>query len=225
MNLPLIFGITYGEHTTEYIPYVNITREKAWRFEYNPMLDIIQNHISNVAEEDFIGIVSWKFPMKAGINKDNLMKLFLSKHVNNQDTELYNLSPFLGDNIGNCGCFMDWSAKGHGEVLRTLIKECCSHTGMTYHNNPEHIVYANQFIARKDVYIDYMETIIRPSLELLENELWSTANTPANYTAGVAKNDLKKHTGLDFYNYIPFVLERMMMQFIVNWRIKTVNLI
>lgn len=222
MNLR-IFGITYGEYETEYIPYSGITKEKPWRFEYNPMIDIVDNYITTLKDDDYLGIFSWKFPMKTGLNKENLEKIFNQSLHKEPATQLVNLSPHLGNNIAGCGCFMDWSAKGHGEILRSLIKFCCEHTGMKYQNNPDHVVYANQFIARKDVYKDYMFRVVKPSLELLEGELWKMANISAKYTAGVDKEILKKHTGLDFYNYVPFVIERLMMQYIWNKGIKTAS--
>lgn len=220
-----IYGITYADKQTDFIPYRNEAKEKLWRFEYNPMIDIVENHIAELSNDDYLGIFSHRFTEKTGIHKNALYTVMRSRVSMNEGTEIFNLSSFLGDNIANCGCFMDWSVKGHGETLRTLIKRCCAHTGMEYFNNPKHVVYANQFIAKKSVYVDYMECIIKPCLELLEGELWEVANTPARYTAGVPAKVLKENTFLDFYNYIPFVLERMTMQFIVNWRIKTVNLI
>ena len=220
-----IYGITYGDKQTDFIPYRNMATEKLWRFEYNPMLKIIQQEINDLADDDLLGIFSWKFTQKTGVTKNGLYTVMRSRVSMNDGAELYNLSPNLGNNIAGCGCFMDWSCKGHGEILRTLVKACCEHTRMDYYNYPQHVVYANQFITTKKIYTDYMEAIIKPSLELLEGELWDIANQPAGYTAGVKNAELKKHTGLDFYNYIPFVLERMMMQFIVNWRIKTIALI
>lgn len=220
-----IYGITYGDKTTEYIPYQNDFTEKLWRFEYNPMIDICDNLIADLQNDDYLGILSWKFQSKTGFTKDWLLKVLQGREAMRENVSVYNLSPNLGNNIGNSGCFMDWSAKGHGETLRELIKACCKHTGLTYHNNPRHIVYANQFIAKKEVYLAYMNTVVKPSLELMEGKLWRKANIPAQYTAGVDSATLKKHTGLDFYNYIPFVLERMMMQFIQSNNLKTMSLI
>lgn len=220
-----IYGITYGDKTTGFIPFRNEAKEKLWRFEYNPMIEIMAKHIHDLPASDYLGIFSWKFTQKTGISKNALYTVMRSRVEMHDGAEVYNLSPNLGDNIAGCGCFMDWSSKGHGETLRTLIKECCTHTGMIYYNNPKHIVYANQFIATKLIYQDYMEEVIKPCLELLEGPLWTTANQSAKYTAGVAAKELKQQTFLDFYNYIPFVLERMMMQFIENWKIKTVSLV
>lgn len=220
-----IFGITYGDKQTEFEAYVNRATENLHRFEYNPMIDICDNLISDLNDDDYLGIFSWKFGIKTGITKNGLFTVIRRRVEMNEGVDVFNLSPNLGNNIGNCGCFMDWSAKGHGETLRELIKACCEYTQLTYHNNPEHIVYANQFIAKRSVYMEYMSRIIKPSLHLLEGELWSKANVPAKYTAGVDSKTLKEHTGLDFYNYVPFVLERMMMQFIANRNFKTVSLV
>lgn len=215
-----IFGITYGNHTTEFIPYKNECKEKPWRFEYNPMFDIIENHISDLSDSDYLGIVSWKFRRKTSMTANQVGLRFRKAQRRDRSTQVYNLSRYLGDHIH----FMDWSDEGH-KGIKGIIIECCKHTGMNYENDAKHIVYANQFIARKDVYLDYINRIIKPCLELLEGPLWSIVNKDAGYTAGIEKEDLKANTGLDFYNYVPFVLERMMIQYIHNYNIKTVSLI
>lgn len=216
-----IYGITYGDKKTEFTEYKNKFTTNLHRFEYNPMIDIVDNHISDLSDSDYLGIFSWKFSDKTRINKPQLNALFVSA----VEVDCYNLSPNLGNNIGGCGCFMDWSAKGHGEVLRDLIKECCEHILIEYNNNPAQIIYANQFIMRVGLYKQYMNMVIKPCLELLEGKLWHIANQPANYSAGLELKKLKESTGLDFYNYIPFVLERMTMQYINHLQIKTVQLI
>lgn len=222
-----IFGICYKpEHKTEFIRYDNNTREKAWRFEYNPMLDIIENRLEDVAEDEYIGVLSHKFTQKTGLNNYDIqmkIKSLENKYGSKNNPGIFNLSPDL--KVEAFGGFMDWSAKGHGEVLRDLIKACCKHMGMVYENKPKHIVYSNFFLARKSVYVDYVETIIKPCLKLLEGPLWSLANKSAQYTAGVARTELRKTTGLDYYNYVTFVLERMAMQYIHNREIRTVSLV
>lgn len=214
-----IYGITYGDKKTDYLEYRNHFTEKMHRFEYNPMIDICDNLIADLPGNDYLGIFSWKFGIKTGLTKNALVTLLNGIP---SEVDVLNLSPNLGNNIAGYGCFMDWSSAGHGETLRHLIKACCTHTGLKYYNNPKQVVYANQFVAKKNVYLYYMNNVIKPSLELLEGDLWKVANTPAKYTAGVDSASLKKHTGLDFYNYVPFVLERMMMQYIANKPIKTI---
>src|SRR5690606_34292813 len=122
------------------------------------------------------------------------------------------------------GSFMDWSNAGHAGIKYFII-ECCNHLGLIYDNDPKHIVYANQFIARKSIYVDYVNNVIKPCLKLLEGDMWNSVNVDAGYTRALSKDELLKYTGLEFYNYIPFILERMMMQYIHNKKIKTMRLI
>ena len=204
-----LFSITYEDgQQSPFIEYRNTTKEKPWRFEYNPMIDIVDNHLHDVADNEFVGIFSHKFTLKTGIDKKRAIQI-LSK----SKSDFVNFSPqFTYPIAGKYYSFMDWSAQGHGETLRDLIKACCEHIGIEYQNDLTDVVYANQFAAHKSVYVAYINEVIKPSLELLEGKLWGLANRPANYTAGLDAKKLKEKTGLDYYNYIPFVLERLTMQ-------------
>lgn len=221
MNLR-IYGIIYGANKTEFLPYFNNATEKLWRFENNAIIDIVEN--KNLEGVDYLGILSWKFKQKTGLSRQRLEELF---HDNvNEQPDVFNLSPFLGNNIAGLGCFMDWSAHrlGHGERLRELIKLCCAKTGLTYENDPPVVIYANQFLARLDIYREYVETVLKPSLEFLEGELWDIANTPSGYQSGLELSELKQLTGLEFYNYVPFVTERLVMQYVHNKKLKVISL-
>lgn len=111
--------------------------------------------------------------------------------------------------------FMDWSNEGH-KGIKAMIQRCCDYVGMEYTNDPKPIIYANQFVATKHVYTSYINEVIKPCLELLEGEMWEEVNKDAGYTRAMEASLLKQYTGLDFYNYVPFILERMMMQFVHN---------
>lgn len=219
-----LFTITYADgQPCPFTEYRNRTTENLHRFEYNPMLDIVENHLGEVENNKFVGIFSHKFERKTNFTSTIVIYNIVMAYGHGFD--LINFSPAFNYPIaGKYATFMDWSAAGHGETLRDLIKACCEHIGFEYHNAPEHIVYANFFAARKAVYIDYINTVIKPCLALLEGPLWKTVNQPANYGPGLKAEKLKALTGLDFYNYLPFVLERMTMQYIANRNIKTISL-
>ena len=204
-----LFSITYEDgQQSPFTEYRNNTTDKAWRFEYNPMIEIVENHLIEVKDNEFVGIFSHKFNDKTGLSKDDTLQI-LSETKN----DFVNFSPqFTYPIAKKYYNFMDWSAQGHGEALRDLIKACCEHIGIKYKNDLTDVIYANQFAAHKQVYVAYINEVIKPCLELLEGKLWHLANCPANYTAGLERKLLKQKTGLDFYNYIPFVLERMTMQ-------------
>lgn len=210
-----IFSIYYTpEKQGEFYPFLNSAKEKLHRLEYNPMIEISDKHINHLSESDFIGMLSWKFKYKTRLTKNDVYDII---ECNSPRYQVYNLSPDLKLDPKH-GTFMQWSEKGHGETLISLIKYCCAYTGLSYKDNPTHIIYSNQFIATKKIYTQYINQVIKPSLHLMENELWDIANLDANYQA--PSPDFKKHTGLNFYNYIPFVLERMFMQFVETYQIK-----
>lgn len=223
-----IYGIIYGDKTTDFISYRNEPREKAWRFEYNAMIDICDGINEFHDKSDYLGILSWKFTKKTSLTKHSLIDLAMLKVINDPNKKgigIINLSPKFSYPIGGMyKTFMDWSEAGHIGIT-DLIRACCAHIGFQYFPEPAHVVYANQFLATKAVYTDYMNTVIKPCLALLEGPLWDRVNVPAGYTAGLEAAELKRCTGLEFYNFVPFVLERMMMQYIENKNIKTHDLI
>lgn len=219
-----LFTITYADgQPCPFTEYRNRATECLWRFENNAMIDIADNKLGQVFDWEMVGIFSHKFLAKTNRTAQSVEQAI---HHNFPDNaiDLINFSPsYVLPIARKYNSFMDWSAAGHGEVLRDLIKACCEHIGFEYHNTSAHVVYANQFAARKAVYVDYIETVIKPCLELLEGPLWHLANQDSKYI-GIGQPKLKELTGLDYYNYIPFVLERMTIQYIVNRNIKTISL-
>lgn len=221
MEKKRIFGVVYGNKTTPFIPYLTHNSSKPWRFENNAIIDVINSYTIDLHAICFVGVLSWKFQIKTGLNFDYVNEK--CDLLYDTDCQLINFSPNLGKNIGGCGNFMDWSDAGHKGIKQMVIK-CCNHVGLTYNNDPKVVVYANLFVARLDVYRQYVNNVLIPCLELLEGEMWDRVNVNAGYTAGLEPDELLKHTGLKFYNYIPFILERMMMQYIDNLEIKTISI-
>lgn len=205
----------YGDKTTEYTPYLNTATEKLWRFENNPILDIIDNRVADLSDNDYLGIFSWKFQYKTSLTKNAVLNLMSRR----PGYDVYNCCRHHGKNIH----FMDWSNDGH-KGIKDFIIRCCQHTGMTYTNDPKFVVFANQFIAKKSVYVNYVNEVIKPCLELLEGPMWEEVNKNAGYTRAMESSKLKKYTGLDFYNYIPFILERMMCQYIFNKNLSCIDI-
>ncbi len=212
MKMIQLYGIIYGDKQTEFIPYVNQFTTNLHRFENNPIIDIIDNEIYYLDWETRIGIFSWKFTRKTGITRS-----MVYDYVSTHDADVYNCSRW-SHNFN----FMDWSEEGHKNI-KYFIQRCCEHTGLIYNNDCKHVFFANQFVTTKRIYTDYVNRVLKPSLKLLETELWEQVNIPAGYTAGLELDELKRLTGLDFYNYVPFVLERMFMQYVDNNDFKIVE--
>lgn len=195
-----IYGITYGDKVTEYTEIRNDKPERAWRWENEIMLKVVDSYPLG----DFVGVVSHRFPVKTGFKKADVLNSLKPGY------DVYNFSRKIG--VPN---FMNWSDEGH-KGIKGFIQKCCDHCNLVYTNHPKHIIYANQFIATRDVYVSYINEVIKPSLELLEGPLWPYVNQDAGYTRAMDREKLKFYTGLEFYNFIPFILERMLMQYLFN---------
>lgn len=207
-----IYGIVYGDKTTPFTPYKVKPTDKPWRFENEAMIEITNTVYPEIELSDYIGVVSHRFTEKTGLTNIRLYELF-NESQQYEKPDVYNCSPQFGNNIAGKGWnFMQWSEQGHKGITK-LIKACCEHCGITYTENPPHVFWANQFIATNLVYAKYIDHCILPSLELLEGELWEQSNKPSGYVSGLEASELKNWTGLDFYNFVPFVLERMAMQY------------
>jgi len=210
-----IYGIIYGDRQTEYTPYVNRFTTNRHRFENDPIIDITTNLIADMEDHHMLGIFSWRFTQKTRIRPAALHRFLTDLPA---DVQVVNCSPYLGPHIH----FMEWSDEGHRGIIR-MITRCLENVGLSYYHYCQPVIYAQQFLARKDIYYHYVNTLLLPSLALLEGKMWKQVNRPAGYTRGMELAELKRHTGLDFYNYVPFICERLFMQYVANYNYKTVD--
>lgn len=196
-----VYGIVFKDKETEYIPIRNDNPKKPWQFENEPMQVVTDTLIDDMEPLDLLGIVSYAFRIKTGLSKIRVHTYIKES----PKADVYNFCRKHGTRQ-NPVHFMDWSEQGHPGI-KDFIQRCCKHVGMVYTNDPKHVVYANQFVASKHVYVSYMNEVIKPCLELLEGPMWEEVNRDPSYT--------KAKPGVA-YTFIPFVLERMMNQFIFN---------
>jgi hypothetical protein len=205
-----IYGIVFADRRTEYEPIRNDHPIRPWRWENDPMITVVDtNDLSDVTH---MGVFSHKFKIKTGFSKNQVIQ-----RVKENEADVYNFA--RRHNVPN---FMDWSDQGH-KGIKKFIQACCDHCGLQYTNDLKYITYANLFVATKSVYVDYINTVIKPSLELLEGPLWEEVNVDAGYTKAMEKEKLKFYTGLDYYNFIPFCLERMMNMYIFSRNLKCID--
>lgn len=78
------------------------------------------------------------------------------------------------------------------------------------------IVYQNHFIARKEVYNHYIDEVLRPAMEAMEDKrlqqiLWSDSKY---YKKKKLANYLNEKIGVPYYPYHTFVCERLMSLFL-----------
>lgn len=202
-----IYSIVYDEkHKVEYTKYdnshINTIEQKSYIFEYNPMIDILTNH---TIEEDYLGIFSWKFLFKTAVFKNKLFWLL----DNNQGFDCYSFCNFKFKQG-----YLNFTEAYH-PGFKNIFLPLCEELGLQV-SEPQIPIYSNFFVLRTELYKDYVETVIKPAIELLETKFKDLAWKDAKYISGLKKDELKKYTGLDHYTYHTFVLERLINQYITN---------
>lgn len=210
-----IYSIKYlEEQNVEYIPYLNTNKDTQFRFEYNPMMEIIPK-----VEKEYVGIFSWKFLNKVQLPK-NLLYNILRPTLQKKEYDVINLAPQVWNNGFE---YMKFSEDQH-PGLESLLKKCLKKVNIPYIENPKNIIYSNFFIMKTDLYKEYVDTVIIPLLDYMENEVREEAFQDAHYKGGLNSEDLKKYTGLDHYFLMVFVLERVILYYIENKKLKVKNI-
>ena len=211
-----IYSIVYDEQQTiEYEKYfnnINTVNMRSYLFEYNVLIDIIDNF--KIDNDKYLGIFSHKFPFKTGLFKKKLYWLL----ENNPDFDIYGLC--LQYNLR--GKYLDFTEKVH-PGFKELFYPLCKDLGLEV-KEPESVIYSNFVVMKTDIYRDYVNTIIKPAIYLLETKYKDLAWKDSNYK-GLPRDQLKLHTELDYYPMTTFVLERLLNMYINNRNFKFKQLI
>jgi len=201
-----IYSIVYDKNQiAEYEKYDNshikTIEQRSYFFEYNVLIDIIDNFSIN---DEYLGIFSHKFPFKTGLFKKKLFKI-LEQNPN------YDIYTFCSNRVKLKGKYLEFTEKVHPGFL-DLFNKLCNDLGLVV-KEPKYIVYSNFFIAKTKIYKEYVNEIIKPAIELLETKYKQEVWQDSNYK-GLEKDKLKQYTGLDFYTYHSFILERVMLMYL-----------
>jgi hypothetical protein len=73
------------------------------------------------------------------------------------------------------------------------------------------------------VYKEYVE-VLKNAIQLMDSKYTELAFKDANYQSGLTPEQLKERTGLDYYTFHTFILERLLSVWIDNKRISTLDL-
>ena len=197
----------YGDYEIYDNSHIRTVEQKSYIFEYNPLIDIIDN--KEFKEDDYVGIFSWKFREKTSISKKILYKMFEEVMNETPEVDIIGLSPtFLKGN------YLYWSNEQHPGFL-AIFAQLCTRLGLEL-REPKHIIYSNFWIGKYNIYKRYIEEVIKPAIKILEEEMIMEAFTNAQYKAGLPKEKLIEYTGMDFYSMHAFLLERLLSVWIDN---------
>ena len=194
----------YTEYTT-YLNPVNTIEDKSYLFEYNPIVKIFNENLFDINNYKYVGVFSWKFAAKTGLTEREIYK-----HIDNEHDIYILIRPFFK----NGNEYFTFSEKVHPGITE-IIKLLCKDLNLEFTNNPEHIVYSNFVIVDRELYRKYINDIIIPAIALLEDKYKDLAWRNSRYP-GLSKEELNKHTGLDYYPMHTFLLERLMSIYLHN---------
>ena len=78
-------------------------------------------------------------------------------------------------------------------------------------NKKSHHIYCNYFIAKKEVYLDYINKLMIPAIKLIEtdSELYEMSREAPKTSYSDPPRRFTEHTGFKYYPHLPFVLERL----------------
>lgn len=210
-----LYSIIYSpDQTPDFTPYDNshikTVEQRSYLFEYNPILDLSKSF----EPDQYYGIFSWKFRQKTGFNP-HILKFMLDWH-RYKEFDLITICrplpyPYLFFTEVNHPGFMDLFAQVCGK-LNITIKE------------PTTTIYSNQFIAKGSLYSEYVDSVLKPAIELLDGQYKDLAFNNSGYK-GLNAAKLKEVTGLNYYTFHTFILERLLSVWIENKDLKILNLI
>ena len=218
-----IYNIIYQDNQKErcefdtYLNTVKTLEDKSYLFEYNPILNIL----SKEKEAEYVGIFSWKFLDKTGFYKKKLDYL-LDK---NPGQDVYTI----------CLPYKDIIEKGYYKFTEDyhpgfmdLFKKLCDEFNLDS-REPKHHIFSNFVIVKWDLYKKFVDEIIIPAIHLLETkyveQVWKDANYCGPTRAGLEPDKLRQFTGLEYYPFHTFILERLWSAYVQTHQdIKVLNL-
>lgn len=214
-----IYTITYEDtqksHYERYDnSHIKTPQQKSYLFEYNPILDILENH--SISEE-YLGILSYKFYTKSAVGGNILTKSKLDFLLDrNTGFDVYGLSK-LSSKLFYGFEFIEKTHPGFFELFFPLCDDL-----YLSKEEPTFMINSNFFIAKTEIYKSYAEDVIKPAIELLDGKYRELAWRKCAYIVNPKIMDL---TGLPFYTFHTFILERMMAQYCLTKGFRTINLL
>jgi hypothetical protein len=174
---------------------------------YNPGLTIffenavIKDLVSKTTSEK-IGVCSWKLG-------DKMRRMHLENLLHKKDSDFQVLS--LTRNSGRHQMLAMANAwhPGFMKTIRLLWEKI----GLKMPGEAKQPIYQNHFIAKTEVYRDYVENFLSPAMEVTEKdeEVRNLMLQPSGYgklNRHADVRSVKQKLGLDDYPLAPFILER-----------------
>lgn len=163
-------------------------------FENQVILDLFRQE---QIKGDYFGALSWKLRPKNKIPQDNLSSIVVG------DFDILTFNYVRHDVFG-------YAEKCH-PGFRLIIGELLRHLGLNPKIRPVVGLYQNAIIAKKELYFDFLENYLEPSVSYLKNcpeRIQKILHSNSGYDP-VNIRVAQKTFGTSYYPYHTFVLERL----------------
>lgn len=206
-----IHSIKYlDSQVVEYIPYDNSAiktiEQKSYLMEYNVFNDLVPKF----KDDGYYSVFSWKFPFKTGYYKKAMGKIL--EEIGYKDYDVINLCQPLDKP------YLEFTEEQHPGFME-LFNLVCKDLNLEV-KEPKHTVYSNFFLAKGGVYKEYLTSVLQPAIELMETKYKDLAWKDADYKSGLPKEQLQEATGMEYYPFHAFILERLFSVWIDNKELK-----
>lgn len=182
-------------------------------FENQIIADIVP-----IIDEDLISICSWRLHEKRQSRLRLLDKSLSEQKILSADFDVAILTPYSDTHRP-----LEMGAKWHGQPFVDGIAELRKFFPFRG-DEIKHAIYENHFIARRDIYQDYVQNCLKPVMEFMKGNPvfsqdggYSRRKTQEEVAAVVAKLG---HA----WTIAPFILERLFSIWIDRKNFKVINL-
>ena len=166
---------------------------------------------------NYIGVFSWKFPLKTGLSKEMVHFLIKDEDV---DVISFCIQEFK-DKLGRAYKYLQFTEIVHPGFTEGFTY-LCNYLGLEV-KEPACVIYAGQWVAKEEIYKKYVNDILIPAMDYMESDLrmkeYARKDSEYNKRAGLKQPQLKQLTGLDYYPFHTFMLERLPSIVVDNWNL------
>ena len=213
----LVYQVYYDQESQrnclEFLtPYLNLSASPFFENQ------VIRDKYKDAEGYDYFGVVSHKLKFKMSyFPATRQQTVFNHNYLSGLTCDIL----FLQNNSGNMMQQLDDWHPGALAILRNIFEAAGLKTKTGIIKN---VIYSNHFIARSEIYKDYVENFLIPCMEVMVSmkELWQNSN----YTrlTGPPPERLQAAWGVDFWPLHTFLCERFFSVYLQdkNYKIERV---
>lgn len=169
-------------------------------------------------KSDYVGVCSWRLKKKRGDMFRLQDKTLTREKILNSDFDIAILTPRSPTHN-----VMAMASHWHGASWDNAIKDFRNFIKIP--NIVKHAVYENHFIARGDIYRDYVANCLIPAMDYISTrEVYFVDSGYIKRKSEVERQILKNQLNRNDYPIAPFVLERLFSIFISDKDYKVISL-